>query len=73
MLKSERYRRLDVALGALFGRAQGLPVYRLLGGKTRDRIRVYNTCAGYRYSGHTRGGYHATANAASDDRPYEDL
>ena len=28
----------------------GQPIYQLLGGKYRDRIQVYNTCAGYRYS-----------------------
>ena len=64
---------LDVALWDLLGQHLRQPVYRLLGGACRERIRVYNTCAGYRYAGHERGGYHATASAADQDRPYEDL
>jgi galactonate dehydratase len=39
----------DVALWDLFGKVVDQPIYQLLGGKCRDRIRVYNTCAGYRY------------------------
>jgi L-alanine-DL-glutamate epimerase-like enolase superfamily enzyme len=40
---------VDVALWDLFGKATGQPVYQLLGGLCRERIRTYNTCAGYRY------------------------
>ena len=32
---------LEVALWDLAGKAQGIPVYRLLGGKFRDRVRLY--------------------------------
>jgi L-alanine-DL-glutamate epimerase-like enolase superfamily enzyme len=39
---------IDLALWDLFGKATGQPVYQLLGGASRDRIRIYNTCAGYR-------------------------
>ena len=35
---------LDIALWDLLGKYTGLPVLQLLGGQTRDRIRVYNTC-----------------------------
>ncbi|MEZ5782274.1 MAG: mandelate racemase/muconate lactonizing enzyme family protein [Rhizobiaceae bacterium] len=38
---------LDVALWDLVGQIAGLPIYALLGGRSRDRIRVYNTCVGY--------------------------
>jgi galactonate dehydratase len=39
---------LEQALWDLVGKALGLPVYRLLGGKFRDRIRVYCDTAGSR-------------------------
>src|SRR5262245_2191967 len=38
---------VDIALWDLLGKATGLPVYVLLGGACRDRIRTYNTCAGW--------------------------
>jgi L-alanine-DL-glutamate epimerase-like enolase superfamily enzyme len=40
---------VDIALWDLFGKVTGQPVYQLLGGLSRERIRIYNTCAGYRY------------------------
>lgn len=40
---------LDIALWDLLGQVTGQPIYQLLGGRSRDRIRIYNTCAGYRY------------------------
>jgi len=40
---------VDIALWDLFGKVTDQPVYQLLGGPCRDRIRTYNTCAGYRY------------------------
>lgn len=64
---------LDVALWDIFGKAVRQPLYQLLGGATRERIRVYNTCAGYEYAGDTGSGYHATASEAPSNRPYEDL
>ncbi len=35
---------VDVALWDLAGKALGQPVYQLLGGASRPRIRIYNTC-----------------------------
>src|SRR5438105_11781078 len=40
---------VDLALWDLFRKLTGQPVYQLLGGASRDRLRIYNTCAGYRY------------------------
>src|SRR5262249_53488031 len=40
---------IDIALWDLFGKATNQPVYQLLGGLTREKIRIYNTCARYRY------------------------
>lgn len=40
---------IDIALWDLFGKAVDQPVYQMLGGASRDRIRVYNTCAGSHY------------------------
>jgi L-alanine-DL-glutamate epimerase-like enolase superfamily enzyme len=46
---------VDIALWDLMGRATGLPLWRLLGGLVRDRIPVYNTCAGPHYATQPRG------------------
>jgi galactonate dehydratase len=40
---------IDIALWDILGQALNVPLYQLLGGAYRDRIRVYNTCAGYRH------------------------
>jgi len=40
---------IDIALCDLFGQATGQPIYQLLGGACREDVRIYNTCAGYRY------------------------
>jgi len=38
---------VDVALWDLLGQYTGQPIYNLLGGRSRDRIPVYNTCVSY--------------------------
>lgn len=37
---------IDIALWDILGQASGQPIYQLLGGACRDRIRIYNTCGG---------------------------
>ena len=64
---------LDVALWDVFGQALGLPVYRLLGGPTQDKVRIYNTCAGYRYGAARPADSAATFTDGRVEGPYEDL
>ncbi|WP_207482137.1 mandelate racemase/muconate lactonizing enzyme family protein [Arenibaculum pallidiluteum] len=40
---------VDIALWDLLGKATNRPIVDLLGGRTRERIRTYNTCAGTHY------------------------
>jgi L-alanine-DL-glutamate epimerase-like enolase superfamily enzyme len=43
---------IEIALWDLAGKAAGLPVHRLLGGKVRDRVRVYNGAIRFPLAGH---------------------
>ena len=40
---------VDIALWDIIGQACSKPLYNLLGGKVKEKIRVYNTCAGPDY------------------------
>jgi L-alanine-DL-glutamate epimerase-like enolase superfamily enzyme len=71
---------VDIALWDICGQALGQPAWRLLGGRTHERVPVYNTCAGY---GHARASRRqalfertedwSLAAAEGAEGPYEDL
>ena len=66
---------VDIALWDLLGQATGQPLHQCLGGLSHDRVRIYNTCAGYRYI-RAQGGQKTDnwgVNAAASAGPYEDL
>ena len=48
---------IEIALWDIAGQAAGLPVYKLLGGKIRDRVRVYNGAVRFPMSGQTPQDY----------------
>jgi len=63
---------IDIALWDLWGKATSQSVTQLLGGAVRDRIRVYNTCAGYTYN--KAGGRRVVTGSTTEaaEGPYED-
>ena len=63
---------IDIALWDLWGKATNQPVHQLLGGLCRDRLRVYNTCAGYQYVRNRDIRPVNTWNIGAEG-PYEDL
>lgn len=64
---------VDIALWDLFGKALGVPVSVALGGRSRERVRTYNTCAGYRYIRDARAQAVANWGTGEAEGPYEDL
>jgi galactonate dehydratase len=62
---------IDVALWDILGQAAGMPVWQVLGGAARDRIKTYNTCGGPHYGRSAKGGAGYGTDAASGR--YEDL
>ncbi len=63
----------DIALWDILGQATGQPVYNLLGGRCRDRIRAYNTCAGTRYVRARPTQSTEDWGVGEAEGPYEDL
>lgn len=66
---------IDIALWDLFGKVCGQPVHQMLGGLCWDKIRIYNTCAGYRYvrSENIRPVSNWNVGSGSVAGPFEDL
>src|ERR1700736_366321 len=64
---------IDIALWDLFGKVCGQPVHQMLGGLCRDKLRIYNTCAGYRYVRSNNIRPVDTWNLSAQQGPYEDL
>jgi len=64
---------VDIALWDIFSKSIGLPLADALGGRSRDSVRVYNTCAGYKYIRDARAQAVANWHVGETAGPYEDL
>src|SRR2546423_12139672 len=64
---------VDIALWDIFGKVCGQPVHQMLGGLCRDKLRIYNTCAGYRYVRSKNIWLVSNWNLGQSEGPFEDL
>ena len=64
---------IDIALWDIFGKAANMPVHTALGGASRDKIRIYNTCAGYQYIRSAAAQTSSNWGVGKGQGPYEDL
>jgi L-alanine-DL-glutamate epimerase-like enolase superfamily enzyme len=67
---------VDLALWDIVGQATNAPIYQALGGKVRDSVPIYNTCADWRYavrSGTTSWGLSAPTIHETPPGKYDDL
>ncbi len=64
---------VDIALWDLQGQATGQPIWQCLGGLSHDRVRIYNTCAGYQYIRAASGQQTENWGTGAAAGPYEDL
>src|SRR5436309_1203531 len=64
---------IDIALWDLFGKVCNQPVHQMLGGLCRDKLRIYNTCAGYGYIRSNNIRPVSNWNLGGSQGPYEDL
>ena len=71
-LTSQVIGALEIACWDILGQAAGMPVWQVLGGAARDRIRTYNTCGGPNYGRAAKGGTGYGTDRATAGK-YEDL
>jgi L-alanine-DL-glutamate epimerase-like enolase superfamily enzyme len=64
---------VDLALWDIFGKVCNQPVHQMLGGLCRDKLRIYNTCAGYGYVRSHNIKPVSNWNFGESAGPYEDL
>lgn len=62
---------VDIALWDLAGKRAGVPVHVAIGGAMRDRIPVYNTCAGYEFNT-SQGARRSIDSKEKSAGPYDD-
>ena len=72
-VETRAYSAIDIALWDLFGKAHGRPIADMLGGRSRDKVRTYNTCAGYKYIRDASAQTVANWHRGATEGPYEDL